>query len=65
MRLDRLRNEIDGIDSMMLELFSNRMEIVAQIAQEKQRTGMPIDAPGREREVLARVAPKQKGSVFN
>lgn len=56
MDIQELRREIDGIDSQLLPLFCQRMEIAAQVADYKKQNGLPIYVPGREREILDRVA---------
>lgn len=56
MDIQELRREIDGIDAQLLPLFCQRMEIAAQVADYKKQNGLPIYVPGREREILDRVA---------
>ena len=56
MDIQELRREIDGIDAQLLPLFCQRMEIAAQVADYKKENGLPIFVPGREREILDRVA---------
>lgn len=56
MDIQELRREIDGIDAQLLPLFCQRMEIAAQVADYKKQNGLPIFVPGREREILDRVA---------
>lgn len=46
------RTQIDTIDAEMLALFSKRMEICAKIGQQKQKNGLPVESPEREREIL-------------
>ena len=58
MELKDLRNEIDAIDDQLVKLFSQRMEISAQIADYKKEKSLPIFIPAREREKLADVAEK-------
>ena len=56
MDIQELRREIDGIDAQLLPLFCQRMDIAAQVADYKKQNGLPIYVPGREREILDRVA---------
>ena len=56
MDIQQLRNEIDAVDDSLVKLFSQRMELSAQVADYKRENNMPILAPAREREILARVA---------
>ena len=54
--LDMLREEIDSIDAQIVELFSRRMEICADVARYKQRVKKNVFDPERERKKLARIA---------
>ena len=56
MSLSELRNEIDRIDTELVKLFGERMEIAAQVADYKKENNMPIHVPAREREILKSVA---------
>lgn len=54
--LEMLRSRIDEIDRKMVDLFRERMEICAQVAEYKSENGLPILAPERERALLAKVS---------
>ena len=56
MDLTQLREEIDRIDSELVDLFCQRMEITAKVADYKKEHNLPIAHPSREQEVLKRVA---------
>ncbi len=56
MDLKDCRNKIDQIDESLVQLFVQRMELSAQIAQHKKANNMPIYVPAREREILQDVA---------
>ncbi len=56
MDLQELRSEIDGIDSQLVKLFAQRMEVSAQIGDYKKQNNLPIFVPGREREKLLSVS---------
>ena len=58
MELSDLRREIDTIDGEILNLFCQRMEIAAKIADYKQAHQLPVLVPEREKEVLEAVAQK-------
>ena len=58
MNLEELRAKIDGIDDTLVQAFLQRMEVVAQVAQEKKAQGLPTLDPAREREKLADIAAK-------
>ena len=48
MNLEELRAKIDGIDDTLVQAFLQRMEVVAQVAQEKKAQGLPTLDPARE-----------------
>ena len=47
--ITELRAEIDAVDSQIIELFRQRMEISEGVAAYKQAVGKPIYDPERER----------------
>jgi len=54
--LKDIRKQLDAIDDQMISLFSQRMNLSAQVAEYKKQTGMPILDTGREREIINRVS---------
>ncbi len=60
MELNELRNYIDEIDDQLVDLFCQRMQLSAQVAEYKKSRDLPIYVPAREREILQQVA-KQSG----
>ena len=50
--IDDLRNQIDKIDSSLLSLFENRMEVVLKIAEYKKKNNMAILNEAREEVVI-------------
>lgn len=50
------RNEIDEVDSKLIELLEERMKIAAKVADYKRSSGMPVFDAVREREKLNNVA---------
>ena len=58
MNLNELRLEIDKIDDQLVELFAQRMNVSARIADYKKENGLPIFVPAREAEKLRDVAQK-------
>ena len=58
MELKDLRMEIDKIDDQLVQLFNQRMDIAARIADYKKANNLPILVPSREREKLQDVAQK-------
>ena len=55
MNLTDYRTQIDCIDRQLVELFLRRMEICGEIADYKQKNGLPVLDAGREQEKLAAV----------
>ena len=58
MDMNELRGKIDKIDDELVQLFCQRMDVAAQIADYKKANNMPIHVPARELEKLADVANK-------
>ena len=56
MDLSDVRVKIDAIDSQLLDLFGQRMELARDVAAVKRETGKAIFDPARERAKLADVA---------
>ncbi len=65
MDLTDLRQEIDAIDDQLVQLFAQRMDVAARIADYKKENGIPILVPAREREKLADVAQKAGEEMAN
>ena len=55
MDLTQLREEIDRIDSELVRLFCQRMDVAAKVADYKKEQNLSIAHPGREQEVLQKV----------
>lgn len=56
MDLQKLRGEIDTIDTQLTDLFVKRMGLCAQVARYKKDNGMAVVHQGREREILSRIS---------
>ncbi len=65
MDIKELRNKIDSIDTELVKLFVQRMEVSAQVADYKKANNMPIYVPAREREILQDVADKAGPEMAN
>ncbi len=52
--LHALREQIDEVDSALLDLLSRRLALVAEVGEVKGRHGLPIYAPERERAMISR-----------
>ena len=51
-----MREKLDIIDTKLIDLFKERMDIAAEIAEEKKSLGSPVLNVQREREILAKVS---------
>lgn len=51
--LNPIRDQIDQVDQALIELFSKRLALVAEVGKIKQQYGLPIYAPEREAEMIA------------
>jgi len=65
MDINTLRDEIDQIDDQLVKLFTQRMDVAAQIADYKKENNLPIHVPSREREKLMDVAGKAGAEMAN
>jgi chorismate mutase/prephenate dehydratase len=63
MSLEELRNKIDRLDNQLIELLNERARIVIEIGKLKNKTGGPIYAPDREREVFDRITKINQGPL--
>lgn len=54
MTLDELRQQINGIDEQIMQLFLQRMQVVEAVAQDKKERGLPILCPDREKTITTR-----------
>ena len=48
-KLNNLRDEIDTIDSQLVELLAKRLNVTSKVGQLKSKVGMPIYDPIREK----------------
>lgn len=58
--LSEIRQDIDRIDSRLLELFEQRMSCAEEVAEYKRGTGKAIYDPIREKEKIAKLTKDQK-----
>jgi chorismate mutase / prephenate dehydratase len=63
--LEDLRKRIDEIDRKLVELLNERAGVVIDIGGIKSKTGKPVYAPDREKEVLEKVTGANKGPLPN
>ena len=55
MNMDELRGQIDAIDSQLVELYRQRLEVADRIGTYKRENGLPIYDSERERSLLNKV----------
>ncbi|HFI0342580.1 TPA: chorismate mutase [Streptococcus suis] len=55
MNLEHIREQINTIDSQLVDLLEQRMELVDQVTAYKRATGKPVLDTSRENAVLERV----------
>lgn len=65
MSLNELRSKIDAIDTELVRLFSERMDVAAKVADYKKENNLPIYVPAREREILKDVGEKAGPEMAN
>lgn len=61
--LEALRRRIDEVDQRLIEVLSERAQIVVEIGKSKRSAGTPIYAPHRERQVLDRAIAANPGPL--
>ena len=65
MDLSQLREQIDQIDTDLVQLFTARMKLAEEVADYKKENNLPIYVPAREREILQSVAEKAGPEMAN
>jgi len=63
-KLSELREEIDSIDTKIVELLKARAELVLGVRETKQATHTSIYSPAREQEIIQRVTELAKSGNF-
>ncbi len=67
MTLEELRKKLDEIDDKLLDLYNERLKVVHQVGELKNKTNAPIYRPEREKEILDRLKKrnKEKGGLLS
>ncbi len=65
MDLNEIRSEIDKVDQKLVDLFVERMNLSAQVADYKKENKLPIYVPSRERQKLQEVAAQAGSDMDN
>jgi chorismate mutase/prephenate dehydratase len=63
MNLDHLRNEIDTLDSEIVRLLNERINVVLKIGEEKKKAGAEVYVPSRELAVFEKIKALNKGPL--
>jgi len=63
MKIDDWRRKIDAIDTAMLHLLNLRAELSLEVGRMKCEAGVPLRAPEREQEILARMQQANPGPL--
>ncbi|MDZ7373220.1 MAG: chorismate mutase [candidate division KSB1 bacterium] len=61
--LERIRAEIDEVDIQILRLLERRAFLALRAKREKERAGMPVEDPARERQVIERIVQHRCGPL--
>lgn len=64
MNLDDIRSDIDMVDSQLIALLEQRMDLVSQVATYKKMTGVRVLDNSREIAILDKVANRVKEPLF-
>ncbi|MFT5313768.1 MAG: chorismate mutase/prephenate dehydrogenase [Paraglaciecola sp.] len=59
--LDELREQIDSVDSQLVDLLAKRAAITAKVGEYKSQVGMPIYVPAREAELITKRRTQAEG----
>ena len=63
MDLDGWRRRIDALNAELVRLLNERAKCALEIADLKRRSGLPVQDPAREAEVLKMVAQRNGGPL--
>lgn len=61
--IERLRDNIDSVDAVLVKLFNQRARWALEIGDVKKTVDMPVYQPDREAKVLARVMERNRGPL--
>jgi chorismate mutase len=60
MPLEELRKKIDKVDSRIVALLEERVDLAKKIGEAKRKHGLPVEDAKREQEVLIKVTERTK-----
>jgi chorismate mutase len=61
--LERLREQVNAVDSAIIDAFNRRLELVAQIKRHKDRHGIEFVDPERERVMFEQQSRANRGPL--
>lgn len=61
--IDRLRENIDQVDTVLVKLLNQRARWALEIGEVKKTVGIPVYQPDREAKVLGRVLERNRGPL--
>lgn len=61
--LEEYRNQIDAIDDQIAALYRSRMALAKKIGEKKAKTGVSVNVPGREKEIVNRVTAAMEDEI--
>lgn len=61
--IDRLRENIDSVDTVLVKLLNQRAKWALEIGDVKKTVGIPVYQPDREAKVLERVMGRNRGPL--
>lgn len=62
--IEERRQEIDRLNSQILNLLNKRTEIALEMGKIKKEQGLPVYSPDREREILNKVLEENQGPLL-
>ena len=61
--IDGYRQEIDRLDSLLLQIFNQRAELALRIGEIKKEKGLAVYDPGREKNIFRRMQNDNPGPL--
>ena len=63
MTIDALREEIDRLDSKLLQIFNERANLALKIGELKKGLALPVYDPSREKKIFQRMKEENPGPL--
>lgn len=63
MTIDQIRNEIDRLDTQLLQIFNQRAELALRIGHIKKGLALPVYDPRREKAIFERMKKENTGPL--